>query len=351
MNIKEYDDHVSMRDIINSIKMVPKTLALIKNVNRKSFYIIIFLSLLMGIAPIITLFGSQNLLNSIGFKDINIIVWALIFYISANVFSEIISSFTEYYQSKFQTLINYKLNLKVMEKCTKLPLEHFENAEVYDKLQRVQNETPYKPFEVFVSILSTISAIVTLFSSVMILINWKPWVLTILIIIPVIFSFYFFKIGQREFNVNWLRAPEKRKSWYLSYLMTRDNTFKEVKLYNLSGYILNQFKEINKKFVRQDIKLFKRRTVFTFIFEIVEQICINIVLVIVILSALAGEILVGTVVALIQALNLISNNSRKILNTIHSLYQNNLYINQFFEFMELSEEKIYIEDASSLFNV
>ena len=69
-------------------------------------------------------------------------------------------------------------------------------------------------------------------------------------------------------------------------------------------------------------------------------------LVIVILSALAGEILVGTVVALIQALNLISNNSRKILNTIHSLYQNNLYINQFFEFMELSEEKIYIEDIA-----
>src|SRR5690606_7483640 len=49
-----------------------------------------------------------------------------------------------------------------------------------------------------------------------------------------------------------------------------------------------------------------------------------------------------------HALNLISNNSRKILNTIHSLYQNNLYINQFFEFLELSEEKIYIEDKHSL---
>lgn len=94
--------------------------------------------------------------------------------------------------------------------------------------------------------------------------------------------------------------------------MTRDNTFKEVKLYNLAGYILKQFKEINKKFVRQDINLFKRRTVFTFIFELVEQICINIVLVIIIISALSGEILVGHVVGLIQALNLISNNSRKI---------------------------------------
>jgi ABC-type multidrug transport system fused ATPase/permease subunit len=349
MDIREYDDdQVTVKDIVKSVKMVPKTLVLIKNVDKKSFYIIIFLSLLMGIAPIITLFGSQNLLNAIGFQNIRIIISALIFYIFANLFSEIISSFTEYYQNKFQTLINYKLNLKVMDKCTKLSLRHFEDAEVYDMLQRVQNETPYKPFEVFLSILGTISAVVTLFSSVMILINWKPWVLIILIFIPVIFSLYFFKIGQREFNVSWLRAPEKRKSWYLSYLMTRDNTFKEVKLYNLADYILKQFKEINKKFVGQDIKLFKRRTIFTFIFELVEQICINTVLVIVILSALAGEILVGHVVGLIQALNLISNNSRKILNTIHSLYKNNLYIIQLFEFLALDEEVLNKEGRLAL---
>lgn len=130
--------------------------------------------------------------------------------------------------------------------------------------------------------------------------------------------------------------------------MTRENTFKEVKLYNLAGYILKQFKEINKKFVRQDINLFKRRTVFTFIFELVEQICINIVLVIIIISALSGETLVGHVVGLIQALNLISNNSRKILNTIHSLYKNNLYINQLFEFLDLDEEVLNKEGRLAL---
>ncbi|AEV17712.1 Lantibiotic ABC transporter (ATP-binding protein) [Geobacillus thermoleovorans CCB_US3_UF5] len=275
MNIKEYDDHVTIKDIVKSIRIVPKTLVLIKNVDKQSFFIIIFLSLLMGGAPIVTLLGSQNLLNAIGSQNIHIIISALIFYISAVLLSEIISSFMEYYQNKFQTLINYKLNLQIMDKCTRLSLQHFEDAEVYDMLQRVQNETPYKPFEVFLSILGAISAIVTFFSSMMILIHWKPWVLIILIFIPLVFSFYFFKIGQREFNVSWLRAPEKRKSWYLSYLMTRDNTFKEVKIYNLAGYILNKFKEINKTFVEQDIHLFKRRTVFTFIFELVEQICIN----------------------------------------------------------------------------
>ncbi|KDE49228.1 hypothetical protein DI43_19700 [Geobacillus sp. CAMR12739] len=117
----------------------------------------------MGGAPIVTLLGSQNLLNAIGSQNIRIIISALIFYISAVLLSEIISSFMEYYQNKFQTLINYKLNLQIMDKCTKLSLRHFEDAEVYDMLQRVQNETPYKPFEVFLSILGAISAIVTVF--------------------------------------------------------------------------------------------------------------------------------------------------------------------------------------------
>ena len=49
MNIKEYDDHVTIKDIVKSIKMVPKTLVLIKNVDKKSFFIIILLSLLMGL--------------------------------------------------------------------------------------------------------------------------------------------------------------------------------------------------------------------------------------------------------------------------------------------------------------
>ena len=63
----------------------------------------------------------------------------------------------EYYQNKFQTLINYKLSYKIMNKCTKLSLKHFEDSEIYDKLQRVQNETSYKPYQVFLSILSLIT--------------------------------------------------------------------------------------------------------------------------------------------------------------------------------------------------
>lgn len=347
MDIDNVDNKVTAKDIFASIKVIPKTLKLVKNIDKKSFYLIMILSFLMGIAPILTLLASQNLIISIEHKNLTWIIYGLAIYIGSNIISGIISSVTEFFQNKFQTLINYNLNLKIMNKCKRLSLEKFENSEVYDMLQRVQNETPYKPFEIFLSILNGISACVTLISSITILINWKPWVLIILIVIPIIFSFYFFKIGQREFNVNWMRAPERRKAWYLTHLMTRDSSFKEIKLFNLSDYLISKYKKINKTFVKQDIKLFKRRTTFTFIFEFVEQICINIVLVVIIYSVLIGEILIGHVVAYIQSLSLISNNTKSLLNIIHSLYQNSLYIHQLFEFLSIEEEKDKNDSSAS----
>nr|WP_302703361.1 ABC transporter ATP-binding protein [uncultured Clostridium sp.] len=344
MNIEDYNDNVSLKDVVKAVKMIPKTIKLIKQVHKKSFFIIIFLSIILGICPIFTLFGSQYLLNMITTKDFNRVLAAFIFYICANLFSDTIGSIMEYYQNKFQTLINYKLNYKIMNKCIKLSLKDFEDSETYDKLQRVQSETSYRPYQVFLSILNLITSMVTLFSSVSIIINWKPWVLLILVLIPITFSVYFFKIGQREFNINWERATDKRKSWYLSYLVTRDNTFKEIKSYGIGQYVLNKFDSINSKFVKQDIKLFKKRSIFTFIFEFVQQACTSIILFIIIYSALIGEILIGNVVGFINALNLIQNNCKEILNTVYTLYENNLYISQLFQFLDLEEENFNIEN-------
>ena len=344
MNIEDYNDNVSLKDVVKAVKMIPKTIKLIKQVHKKSFFIIIFLSIILGICPIFTLVGSQYLLNMITTKDFNRVLAAFIFYICANLFSDTIGSIMEYYQNKFQTLINYKLNYKIMNKCIKLSLKDFEDSETYDKLQRVQSETSYRPYQVFLSILNLITSMVTLFSSVSIIINWKPWVLLILVLIPITFSVYFFKIGQREFNINWERATDKRKSWYLSYLVTRDNTFKEIKSYGIGQYVLNKFDSINSKFVKQDIKLFKKRSIFTFIFEFVQQACTSIILFIIIYSALIGEILIGNVVGFINALNLIQNNCKEMLNTVYTLYENNLYISQLFQFLDLEEENFNIEN-------
>ncbi len=135
------------------------------------------------------------------------------------------------------------------------------------------------------------------------------------------------------------RTSERRKSWYLTYLLTKDITFKEIKLYGISSYVLKKFERINRTIIKQDITLLKRRTLFTALFEFIEQVCSGIVLFIIIYSAYLGEILIGTVVGYIKALGLIQSNSKSIITSIYTLYQNHLYMSQLFDFLSMEENK------------
>lgn len=339
----EVDDRVSFTDIQETMKLLPKTLKLVATSDKRNFVMIILLSLLVGFSPILTLLGSQHLLNTIMTGTLQSVLWAFGIYVVLSFYSDIMENLKNFVEQKFESILSFKINYSVMEKCSKLSLSHFEDATVYDKLQRVQSEVAYRPFQIFKSIISMITACITLISSVIILFNWKPWVLLILLVIPVLFSTYFFRIGQREYIVEWKRTSERRKIWYLTYLLTKDINFKEIKLYGISGYILGRFEKINKKFIKQDIALFKRRTWFTVIFEFVEQICTSTVLFLIVYSAFLGEILIGHVVGFIKALSLIQSNTKLIINTIYTLYQNNLYMSQLFEFLALEENKDHTE--------
>lgn len=72
---------------------------------------------------------------------------------------------------------------------------------------------------------------------------------------------FFLRIGQREFNVHFQRAGRQRESWYLSFLVTRDNSFKEVKIFQLGDYLRKRYKTILEGFYREDKVLAVRRSI------------------------------------------------------------------------------------------
>ena len=80
------------------------------------------------------------------------------------------------------------------------------------------------------------------------------------------------KMGHLQYEIEYERAEEGRRSWYLSYLMTNDIAFKEIKIYGIGDYFIEKYKDISKKFIKQDKKIIKKRTIISFIFEILDQI-------------------------------------------------------------------------------
>ncbi|WMM25773.1 ABC transporter ATP-binding protein [Tissierella sp. MB52-C2] len=347
MNKETYS--FNLKDAIKSFKSFPKVFRLLWSVRKCHLILITMFHIINGILPAVSILATQSLLNAIQTsmgEKFTYVLYPLIIYLVLNSFGYIISQLNAYLQSIFRIDLNYKMSVMILDKAKTLSLSDFENSEVYDKLRRAQNEAIERPYAVFSIVLSLISQFLGLISSLAILLYWKPWVILLVVVIPIISTIYMAKMGHLQYKIEYGRSQERRKSWYLNYLMTNDIAFKEIKIYRLGDYLIEGYKKLNKKFIKQDKKIIKKRTLASFIFEILDQIVGGFILYLIVQSAYIGEILLGNTVAYIRSLSNIKGNMEGLLGSISAMYQNNLYTKQLFDFLEMPvKEELSISDS------
>ena len=263
-------EKINFRELIKSLKQMPKTIHILMKVDKVSFITIVILHIITGIIPIITLFLSQEFINAIivnmAFKD-TIKIFAI--YIVACFVSEMIDQLQNYIQSRYQNLLQYRLQYFVMEECTKMSLSDFESSQMYDRIEKITGEVSFQPYQMFSSIIGMITAIITMLSAIVYLWMWNVFATIILIVVPVFSMIFYLKIGKQEFEMMWRRASEERKIWYFSHLLTRDFSFKEVLVLGLKDYFLNKHRYITNHFLEENMKNLKRKTAFQILYDIV----------------------------------------------------------------------------------
>ncbi len=326
---------ITIKGIYKTIKDMPQTIVLIFSLDRGMTIKIILFGIITGILPLVSLLLSQELINGLVRENSSkkCILIVFISYILVSMISEIFSQLLSWLKNKFQYTLQYKLNYVVMKKSAELKMEDYENADVYNNLQKIVNELPYKPYQMFDSISIIISSFVTMLSSLFVLVSWNLAYALLLLFVPVLSLLYFLRIGQEEFEMIWGRAKEERKLWYLSHIMTHDFSFKEIHVFQIRDYLLSKYWNLSSKFMNQNDSILKKKTAMNMCFEEVIQFIGAIVVGAAIFSAFAGRILVGNVMSYIKSVNLIQSNSQNIVMSIYSIYSSNLYMQMLFDFL------------------
>lgn len=347
--LKYYSSNFSFKSILSSFSYWPRLFKLLWEINKFYFFLIIGCSLLQGLIPAFVIIATQEFINSIvssqnsgAFSDVFFSFGLLA---GATILNELVSVLRGYVERLYESLIGYRLNETIMSKSNDLPLESFENADVQDKLKRAQSEASYRPYQIFSQILSLISQAVTLFSVAAILIIWKWWVACLLIVFPLVSFISFLKLGQEEFDIHFRRAPKTRESWYLSFLLTKDNSFKEVKLFKLGSYLIDQYKRIFSGFFEEDKEIAKKRSFMSIRFQFLNELVSAIIIFMIAFAAFNQEIMIGNLVGMIQAVTMTQGNSQGVVQGVLSLCQNSLYMKQLFAFLDL--EVVKEEDDSN----
>lgn len=326
-----------IKEFFSSFKYWPRIFKLLFSVNKKYLIFITFINIILAVIPSITLLITQGLINSVMYntsKNFNRVLYYFAAMLILSLIKNILNSFYSYYLRVYQSLLSYELNIKVMKKSNTLSLKDFEDPDVYDKLQRAQNEIGSRPFQIYSSIMSIVSSVITLITSSLILIYWKWWIVIILLVFPLISTLFSFKLGKIEYLIQQKRASTMRKSWYYSFLLTKDLNYKEVKMFDIGDYILARYKKIFDRYLRVDKKIIKKTSKVTFIFGFIEELVGDLVTLFIIWSTFIGSINIGNLISYTKAISLTEANFQQFLSVLLGIYKDNLYIKQLFEFMD-----------------
>lgn len=345
---------MSTKKIVDNTLQVFKTIRLIAKINKKIFFGVLFLTILSGFTPVISVLLTQYLLNLIQTtsKPFIFVLYIFIFFSLFTLISDFLGNLKNYFSNKLQILLGYKLNYLLMEKCSNLSMEQLEDSETYDQITRLENDIGNKPFQSFQALTNTITGLTTFVSAIGILFTWKPWTVIIIVLVPLISTMYYLKIGKAEFMMRYLRGNKERESWYLSHLMTHDFAFKEIKINNLKGYFLKRYWALKDEFIGQENDINKRQVKISTIFSVIQEVANSFILLLAIYEAFQGFLLIGTVTAYIKAMGMIQSNTMVLSGSLYNLYNSNMYMELLEQFLKLPEERndgdIKISDISSV---
>lgn len=320
--------------------IIHKIMKLIFGYNKTYPIVLFIIAIIKSILPFFSLINTQNIINGIQKKNsIDEILMFIVMFVILNVSILLFNSAYGYFFAKYNQLLYLKINQDILNKTNELTYVDFENSKVYDLLQRAEMEAGVRPINIFNSILSIISSGITIISSLFILLSWKWWTVLGFILLP-IFAFKYYKIiGNLEYDIVFNRTKYERKSWYISHLLTKDTSIKEIKMLNLFPYLMDNFNDLRNSFFKENIRVLRKKSLFQFIYQLANISFMCFVVIIGMIEATSKQLMVGTLMTYINTTSKVDSAIGSISNSIFSIYQDSLYAENIITFLDLPCDK------------
>lgn len=333
----------TIRNVFASFSHWPSVFRLLYQTNPRYFVIVMILTIISSLIPVGVIIATQSLINaavaiSAGGGIVPLFI-AFGFFAFLAVIRDTLKHIDLVYKTLYQELLANHVNLLIMKKATRLPYSSFEDAGIYDQLQRAKQDSTFRPYQLFQQVISIISNVIVLLSVSAMLITWKWWLALILLLLPICSTFSFIRLGQEEFMIDHNRASDRRKQYYLMHLLTSDSSVKELKTFQLGPFLVDRYRKYYERFFQQDKAMVIKRTKVALGFQALSLLAVVSMQSYVVWETMLGTIAVGSLIAFIQAISYTQTTSTDLMQTIFNMYQNNLYISQLFTFLAVPDEK------------
>jgi ATP-binding cassette subfamily B protein len=250
------------------------------------------------------------------------------------IITDALSRGTTLMDSLLGDLFSNYTSVKIMKHAATLDLDQFEDSVFYDKLERARQQTIGRTV-LLSQVMSQVQDLITMGFLAAGLMAFNPW-LIILLLIAIIPAF----LGESYFNdktyaLTRSQTAERRELDYLRYLGASDETAKEVKIFDLSGFVIERFKQLSDKFYFDNKQLSIKRSLWGTFFTMLGSIGYYGAYVVIIVRTVDGSVTIGELAFLAGSFRQLRTLLEGILSRFTSMSQGAIYLRDFFEFFEI----------------
>jgi ATP-binding cassette subfamily B protein len=333
-------DGFSIKQIPGAFASLPRVLRLVWSTSPLMTVLLALLSLLQGFTPAASVWLTKLVVDGV-VKGIQLHSTAPIWIpvglqLGIVLLSSLLSTLSNIVQQSLQERVSNHIQLLILEKADTLDLAFFEDPEFYDKLRQATDQSTYKPVSMISQTFDLFRTLVTLISMIVLLAQLAWWLAIIALLVPLPAFISSARYGWRGYQQMRRQSPERRLMMYLTNLLSVDTYNKEIKLFNLGPLFISRFKQLAHTFYEENRQLLTKRYMTNFFWTALTGAANSGIYLYVALRAVMDplQVTLGSLTLYTQTATQTGQNFQGLLTGISSMYENNLYVNLLFEFLE-----------------
>jgi ATP-binding cassette subfamily B protein len=331
---------VSLKERFSALNNLPRFFKLVWQTSPRLMVLNAALRIIRSAIPVSILYVGKLIIDQVIFLSQNpdaskSYLWELIaIEFGLAILSDALSRATTLVDSLLGDLFSNYTSVKIMRHAATLDLEQFEDSVFYDKLERARQQTIGRTI-LLSQVLSQVQDLITICFLAAGLIAFNPWLILLLFlaVLPAFIAESYF--NDQTYSLSRRQTPERRELDYLRYVGASDETAKEVKIFDLSHFFIDRFKQLSNKFFKDNKRLSTKRAVWGSAFSVLGSLGYYGAYVFIVLRTVSGELSIGDLTFLAGSFRQLRSLMEGILARFTAVSQGAIYLKDFFDFFSI----------------
>lgn len=333
--------NVSVRERFRALRTLPPFFRLIWQTNPRLFAASVVLRVVRAAIPVTMLYIGKLIIDEVvrlaetgGAEDLTAIYTYVALEFGLAIVSDAINRSTVLLDSLLGDKFANETSARLMAHAGTLDLAQFEDADFYDKLERARRQTNGRT-ALMSQVLSQFQSLITIGFLAVGLIAFSPWLILLIgvAVVPAFLGESHF--NERSYSLNNRWTPERRELDYYRFIGASDETAKEVKIFGLSDFLVDNFATLSEKYYQANKSIAVSRAWWGSVFATIGSAGYYGAYVIIIWQTVNGQISVGDLTFLAGSFSRLRSLLEGILNQFSSMAQGALYLQDFFDFFRM----------------